>query len=67
MTDQSTTALSSKAFHHAAIDRPTTTELNDNDLKNEAALIERATSRALEQGITNRDIPIAAYVYNMMG
>ena len=48
--------------------RPTSAEVIDEQaLQNEAALIEKATERAAKQGITTRDIPLAAYVYNMLG
>lgn len=56
------------AMEFEDVRRPTSAEVIDEQaLKNEAALIERATARAAKHGITHKDIPLAAYVINMIG
>ena len=48
--------------------RPTSTEaIEEQALKNEAALIARATERAEQYGITHKNIPLTACVINMIG
>ena len=71
MTEKSA-ALTSKSFHHAAIERPTTTQLNDNDLANERSLIAKGEAKvaaAAQAGnpLPPHDVRLAAYVYNMIG